>query len=222
MAAFEARRGATTRALLSFSRHIFSAHDAEDVVQHAFLAADREFRSGRPPKAIRAWLYTVARNGCVSILRARRDEPGAADAGMPSTENLAAEVEQREDLRGLLADLRELPDDQRTALLLAEMGELSHPEVAKVIGVRPGKVKALVFQARETLRSVRARAGDPVPVDPRGARGREGRRAAAAAPAQPPLTVPGVQRVRGRRAGTASLAEDRAAGGADGCACVKA
>ena len=47
--------------------------------------------------------------------------------------------------------MRALPDDQRAALLLSELGDLSHPEVAKVIGVRPGKVKALVFQARETL-----------------------------------------------------------------------
>ena len=68
-----------------------------------------------------------------------------------STDGLAAEVEQREELRALVADLRRLPDDQRAALLLAELGELTHVEVARVIGVRQGKVKALVFQARETL-----------------------------------------------------------------------
>ncbi len=50
-----------------------------------------------------------------------------------------------------MGDLRRLPDDQRAALLLAELGELTHAEVARVIGVRPGKVKALVFQAREAL-----------------------------------------------------------------------
>ena len=68
-----------------------------------------------------------------------------------STDGLAAEVEQREELRALVADLRRLPDDQRAALLLAELGELTHVEVARVIGVRQGKVKALVFQAREAL-----------------------------------------------------------------------
>ena len=51
----------------------------------------------------------------------------------------------------LLADLRTLPDDQRAALLLAELGDLSHAEVAEVIGVRASKVKALVFQARQNL-----------------------------------------------------------------------
>jgi RNA polymerase sigma factor (sigma-70 family) len=151
-AAFEALYERHHHALLSFSRHMVgSPHDAEDVVQHTFLAADRLFRSGTVPKAVRAWLYTVARNRCITILRMRREEPGLPDAGAPSTANLADEVEQREELRDLLVDLRELPDDQRAALLLSEMGELGHAEVAKVIGVRPGKVKALVFQAREAL-----------------------------------------------------------------------
>jgi RNA polymerase sigma factor (sigma-70 family) len=152
VAAFEALYERHHRALLSFSRHMLGrAHDAEDVVQHAFLAADRAFRDGKVPKAVRAWLYTVARNRCVSLLRARREDAGLPDAGVPSTENLAADVEQREDLRALLGDLRRLPDDQRAALLLTELGDLTHVEVAKVIGVRAGKVKALVFQAREAL-----------------------------------------------------------------------
>ena len=138
--------------LLAFARHMLGRrHDAEDVVQHTFLAADRAFRAGKVPNAVRAWLYTVARNRCVSVLRARRDEVALAEDGSVSTDGLAAEVEQREELRALAADVRRLPDDQRAALLLAELGELSHVEVARVIGVRQGKVKALVFQAREAL-----------------------------------------------------------------------
>src|SRR5687767_11695164 len=72
VAAFEALYERHHRALLSFSRHMLGrAHDAEDVVQHTFLEADRAFRAGKVPKAVRAWLYTVARNRCVSLLRAR-------------------------------------------------------------------------------------------------------------------------------------------------------
>jgi RNA polymerase sigma factor (sigma-70 family) len=150
--AFEALYERHHRPLLSFARHMLGRmHDAEDVVQHTFLSADRSFRRGNVPKAVRAWLYTVARNRCVSVLRARREDAGLAGAETAVTEGLAAEVEQREELRALLADLRRLPEDQRAALLLSELGELSHTEVARVIGVRPGKVKALVFQAREAL-----------------------------------------------------------------------
>jgi RNA polymerase sigma factor (sigma-70 family) len=159
VAAFEALYERHHLALLAFARHMLARpHDAEDVVQHAFAAADRAFRAGKVPRSVRAWLFAVARNRCVSVLRARREDVGLPDAGVPSMENLAAEVEQREDLRHLLADLRALPETQRAALLLAELGELSHAEVAQVIGVRPGKVKALVFQAREALMaSARAR-----------------------------------------------------------------
>ena len=164
VAAFEALYERHHLGLLSFCRHMLGRpHDAEDVVQHTFLAADRTFRSGRVPKAVRAWLYTVARNRCVSLLRARRDDQALPDAAMPATESLAAEVERREELRHLLADLRTLPDDQRAALLLSELGDLSHAEVADVLGVRTAKVKALVFQARKTLLAVSDARAIPCP-----------------------------------------------------------
>jgi RNA polymerase sigma factor (sigma-70 family) len=152
VAAFETLYERHHLALLSFSRHMLGRmHDAEDVVQHTFAAADRAFRDGRVPASVRAWLYTVARNRCISVLRARRDDQALPDSGLPSAQNLAADVEQREELRELLADLRTLPDDQRAALLLAELGDLSHAEVAQVLGVRGRKVKALVYQARQAL-----------------------------------------------------------------------
>ena len=151
-AAFDALYQRHHGPLLAFARHMLGRmHDAEDVVQHTFLAADRAFRAGKVPNAVRAWLYTVARNRCVSVLRARRDDVALVRDERVATDGLAAEVEQREELRALLADLRRLPDDQRAALLLAELGDLTHAEVARVIGVRQGKVKALVFQAREAL-----------------------------------------------------------------------
>ena len=152
VAAFEALYQRHHLGLLSFSRHMLGrVHDAEDVVQHTFAAADAAFRARRVPASVRAWLYAVARNRCISILRARSDDQPLPDPGVPSAVNLAEDVEQREDLRVLLADLRTLPDDQRAALLLAELGELSHAEVAQVLGVRARKVKALVYQARQAL-----------------------------------------------------------------------
>ena len=66
---------------------------------------------------------------------------------MPS----ATAVEQRADLRALLGDIARLPDDQRSALVLAEVGDLSLSEIAAVIEVPTAKVKALVHQARSRL-----------------------------------------------------------------------
>jgi RNA polymerase sigma factor (sigma-70 family) len=137
--------------LLSFCRHMLgSREDAEDALQHVMLSAHRALLESDTEIHLRAWLFAIARNRCRSMLRARRVEVALDDAPA-STEGLAAEVERREDLRAMLGDLRRLPEDQRAALLLSELGAQSHKEIGAVIGVRPGKVKALVFQAREAL-----------------------------------------------------------------------
>jgi hypothetical protein len=64
---------------------------------------------------------------------------------------LPDEVERRSDLRELLDDIVRLPEEQRVALVLAEIEELDHSEIAQVLGCRRDKVRALVFQARSTL-----------------------------------------------------------------------
>jgi RNA polymerase sigma factor (sigma-70 family) len=147
-------------AILAFCRHMLgSPEEAEDAVQHSFAAAYRDLRRpGRREIALKPWLFAIARNRCLSLLRARREqpvgEPGAGPSsldGALATAGLAEQVEQRAELRRLLADLADLPHEQRAALLLAELGDLSHAEVAGVLGCEVARVKALVFRARSGL-----------------------------------------------------------------------
>jgi RNA polymerase sigma factor (sigma-70 family) len=154
-AAFEALYDRYHRNLLAFCRHMLgSREEAEDVLQHTFLAAYRSLPDGDEVR-IKAWLYAVARNRCVSMLRARRDAV-ALEEDLVATEGLVAEVDRRADLRALVRDVQRLPPAQREALLLFELGDSSHEEIATILGVRREKVKALVFQARETLMGWRA------------------------------------------------------------------
>jgi RNA polymerase sigma factor (sigma-70 family) len=138
--------------LLAFCAHMLgSRHEAEDALQHTFMSAYAALRrSDGAPIRLKAWLYTIARNRCLSMLRARREHV-AFDEGRAPTDGLADEVDRRDALRGLLGDLEHLPDDQRAALVLFELGDHSQDEIAEVLGVRREKVKALVFQARESL-----------------------------------------------------------------------
>ena len=150
-AAFEALYDAYHRRLLAFCQHVLgSREEAEDVLQHTFLAAYRSLRAGYEVVDLKPWLYTIARNRCLSVVRARREEL-ELDEAVPATEGLAAEVDRRADLRMLVRDVQRLPPDQRAALILFEVGDHSHKEIAAVLGVRREKVKALVFQAREAL-----------------------------------------------------------------------
>jgi RNA polymerase sigma factor (sigma-70 family) len=150
-------------AILSFCRHLTgSREDAEDAVQHTFLAAYRRIFESEGELDLRPWLFTVARNRCLSLLRARRADGSVDPEGVEAvTDGLAAEVERRQELRDLVVDLGRLPDEQRAALVLSQLEALSHREVGVVLGVAPAKVKALVFQARSTLVSTRAARAAP-------------------------------------------------------------
>ena len=150
-AAFEVLYDRHHRGVLSYCRHMLGSRDeAEDALQQAFVSAHTDLISSDKDIRFKAWIYTIARNRCLSILRARREQP-SDDIERISVAGLSDEVQQRADLKQLLADMHELPEDQRAALILSELGDLSHSEISDVIGCEAAKVKSLVFQARSGL-----------------------------------------------------------------------
>ena len=150
-AAFEVAFERHGPGILAFCRHMLgSREEAEDAVQHTFAAAYRDLqRGGDREIALKPWLFTIARNRCLSVLRARHEVPH--DHPEVATAGLTEQVEQRAELRELLADIRELPDEQRAALLLAEVGGLAQVDIASVLGCEAARVKALVYRARSGL-----------------------------------------------------------------------
>src|SRR5215218_1327964 len=150
--AFEAVYDRHHRALLAFCRHMLgSQEEAEDALQQTFLRAHRSLVAQGAPDELRPWLFAIARNRCLTLLAARRNAAVPVEEIEPVTDGLSAGAESRADLRELLGDIARLPDDQRSALVLAELGDLSHAEIAAVIEVPAAKVKALVHQARTRL-----------------------------------------------------------------------
>jgi RNA polymerase sigma factor (sigma-70 family) len=152
--AFEAIYDRYYLGLLAFCRHMLgSRHEAEDALQHSFASAYGALRRGDSAVDLRPWLYTIARNRCLSALRSRRDELeiDGVDVERGSFDGLPVQIQLRAELRELVEDVRRLPDDQRAALVLFELGDQSHDEIAAVLGVRREKIKALVFQARAAL-----------------------------------------------------------------------
>jgi RNA polymerase sigma factor (sigma-70 family) len=148
--AFEVIYDRHHRRILSFCRHMLgSREEAEDAVQQTFISAYHDLASGDREINLKPWLFTIARNRCLSMLRARREQANAELE--PSTAGLAEEAQHRADLRELLSDLAELPEEQRAALVLSELGDLSHADVAQIVGCPVTKVKSLVYQARSGL-----------------------------------------------------------------------
>jgi RNA polymerase sigma factor (sigma-70 family) len=150
VAAFEVLYERHLPAILSFCRHMLGSPDeGEDAVQNVFVSAHRHLLADAREINLKPWLYAIARNRCLSMLRARRED--VVEDVEVSTKGLDEVVQQRADLRSLLADLRDLPEDQRAALMLTELGDLSHAEVAEVLECEPVQVKGFVFRARSGL-----------------------------------------------------------------------
>ena len=153
-AAFEALCSRYQSRLLSFCRHMLnSREDAEDVLQEVFAAAFNAVLADEREINVRPWLYRIARNRSLNHLR-RASAVGVdsmdihfADHGM-STGDRAI---RRESFRELLADVHDLPETQRTALLLREIDALSYEQIAQAMETTVPSVKSLLVRARISL-----------------------------------------------------------------------
>jgi len=150
-AAFSVIHDRYRQRLFAYARQMLggSRQDAEDALQDVFLRAYSSLRSNDRPLSLRAWLYRVAHNRCIDHLR--RPTPPAADLFDTSRKPLhdpMDELVRREDLRQLVADVRRLPDQQRSALLMREMDGMSYAELAEALDVSLQAVKSLLVRAR--------------------------------------------------------------------------
>ncbi len=137
--------------LLAYCRHMLGNQcEGEDALQQAFIKAHQALLGGKAPRELRPWLYAIARNCCLSAIAARRPTTSLEDR-TPALKGLSEEVRQREDLRELLSGIGRLPEDQRSALLLAEIDDLSHQAIATILQCPVNRVKALIYQARSAL-----------------------------------------------------------------------
>jgi RNA polymerase sigma-70 factor (ECF subfamily) len=132
------------------------SHDAEDVVQDAFLRALRFFDGFRGGDA-RAWLLKIVRNTAYTWLAKHRgldsaaafdEETHSGDAGGDDPERLVLREFDQTLLRQALADL---PTAFREALVLREMEGLSYKEIADVAGISVGTVMSRISRARRKL-----------------------------------------------------------------------
>jgi RNA polymerase sigma factor (sigma-70 family) len=153
-AAFETLFSRYHTRLLSFCRHMLgSREDAEDVLQEVFAAAFNAVLADERPINVRPWLYRIARNRSLNHLR-RASAIGVdsmdvhfADHGL-STDG---QVLRRESFRQLIGDVQQLPETQRTALLLREIDALSYDQIALAMETTVPSVKSLLVRARISL-----------------------------------------------------------------------
>jgi RNA polymerase sigma-70 factor (ECF subfamily) len=145
------------RPLQFYCMHLVGAPRAEDAVQQAFMQAFISLRDGaRREIALRPWLYRIARNCAIDLLRKQPYEHDELDPefdGMPQTPGV---FEQKEELARIVAAIQALPEGQRRALTLRELEGRSYGEISAALGHTDSGVRQLIFRARTALRNMGA------------------------------------------------------------------
>src|ERR1700684_945763 len=153
-AAFEALVARYESRLLAFCRHLLaSREDAEDVLQEVMTAAFNAILADERPINVRPWLYRIARNRSLNHLR-RIQAIGVDSMDHHLAEHgtsTADKVHDREEFRLLVGDIHELPETQKTALVLREMDALSYEQIAEAMETTVSSVKSLLVRARVSL-----------------------------------------------------------------------
>jgi RNA polymerase sigma factor (sigma-70 family) len=136
-----------------------NSHDAEDVVQEAYLRAFKSFRTfdGRDG---RRWLLTIVRNTCYTWLKGNRPRESTVefDEGIHSTNGDAADPEKilirSADKQSVRQALEELPLEFREVLILRELEGMSYREIAQVADIPVGTVMSRLARGRKRLEAV--------------------------------------------------------------------
>lgn len=168
-AAFAAVYRCVQPALLGYLRGLVR-DDAEDVASEAWLQIVRDlgrFRGGGDD--FRRWSATVARHRAIDHLRRQKTRPRASllewDAfALPAADDTAGEVLESLTTDRVLGLVADLPPDQGEAVLLRVVVGLDGPAAARVLGKRPGAVRAATYRGLRGLARQLACEAEPVPL----------------------------------------------------------
>lgn len=140
--------------------------DAEDVVQEALARSFFSLKSFRGGSSLSTWLRRIVRNLAIDAKRRSKRRGGQSvdiDERLEGsgTERLVSTgaspemvLRQKEQRKRLMAELNELSEEHRQAIMLREFDGLSYDEIGRIMGVSIGTVMSRLFYARKRLQSV--------------------------------------------------------------------
>jgi len=128
--------------------------DAQDALQNTMVKVLRALPGEERKIELKPWLYRIAHNESIELLRRRRDTR-QLDAELPAPgSGLADDAASRERLRRLISDLDELPERQRGTLVMRELAGLDFAEIGAALGTSPAVARQTLYEARLSLRQM--------------------------------------------------------------------
>lgn len=145
-------------------RMVRNKQEAEDLTQEAFIKAYNSINSFNEEYAFSTWLFKIATNNCIDYFRKRKLKTQSMDQTVrykddeirqeyPDTEGRAdKELLASEKTRLIKKAIDDLPEKYKTAIILRHTEEKSYEEIAEILDLPLGTIKARIFRAREMLK----------------------------------------------------------------------
>ena len=144
--------------------------DAAEAAQEAFLSAWQGLKFFRGEASFSTWLYRLASNACVDLLRKEQRHKAAAGPSLNDADTyieVAAdaatpqELAERSELREQIEEgLQSLSPEHREVLILRELHQLSYDEIAQTLDLDTGTVKSRISRGRKALRNFLLQSGN--------------------------------------------------------------
>ncbi len=146
-------------------RMLRSAEDAEDITQETFVRVFRALERYDPARSFEAWLFTITSRLCIDLMRRRRVRPVSLFRRDPETDEeqtldiedtglkpdeVTSHAEEERHARDLIDSL---PPHYRIVVMLRHQQDLSYEEIAEVLHLPLGTVKARIHRARALLKN---------------------------------------------------------------------
>jgi RNA polymerase sigma-70 factor (ECF subfamily) len=138
-------------------RYVNNHEDASDMAQEVFLKAYRAIDRFRGDSSFSTWLYRIAVNTCLNFRSGRKPMTQELSDALPDHGASASErLEGEESAARVREAVSRLPEKQRATVILKIYHDLTHEEVAGILGSTVGTVKANLFHALGKLRKLMA------------------------------------------------------------------
>jgi len=141
-------------------RMVNSSEDAADLTQEVFLTLCSKIATFRGRSQLYTWLYRVAANKSLSLLRKRKtthevaDPLGATQRPDAHSDAPSARLEKTERAARVEQALSRLEPDMRAVVILRDIEDMPYDQIAGVLGIREGTVKSRLHRGREALRGM--------------------------------------------------------------------
>jgi RNA polymerase sigma-70 factor (ECF subfamily) len=145
-------------------QYVQNIEDAEEITQDTFVSVHFSLNSFKADSKISTWIYRIAINKSLDFLKSKKrkkrfgyltsiffDDSSELKYDVPFFNHPGVQLESKEDLQDIFKKINELPERQKTALILNKIEKLKLNEIADIMNLKPKAVESLVQRAKVNL-----------------------------------------------------------------------